>query len=124
MSEQVNQVEDQGINSEQAFDMLPFVADIYDKINFDKYRKDLQKKYTEMKKANKKVDAIDAATDATKYILKNSPKIKEEFFTIVAIAENRKKADVKKQSYIKTMKSIKKIFMDPDLVDFFKEAME
>jgi hypothetical protein len=109
------------INSEQVFDMLPYVADMYDKTKFDDYRKQLAQKY----KGKKKEDvAISAAIDATKFILKNSGKVKNEFFNIVAIAEQKKLEEVKKQSFIKTIKSVKRIFSDPDLVDFFKEAMQ
>lgn len=109
--------EEQAINSEQAFDMLPYVADIYEKTRFDEYRKNLQERY----KGKKNVDGLDPAIDATKYILKNSGKVKHEFFSIVAIAENRKVTEVKEQSYIKTVQAIKKIFSDPELVGFFKE---
>lgn len=123
MTEQIEKIEGRAIDSEQMFDMLPFVVDIYDKINFDKYRKDLQKKYKEKKKENKKVDPLDAAIEATKFILKNSPKIKEEFFNIVAISDRKKVWEVKKQPFTKTLKSIKQIFSDPELMGFFKDAM-
>src|SRR5690625_2798651 len=106
------------LSSEQAFDMLPYVADIYDKTGFDKYRKDIKKKYA----GKKKIDYLDPVVDAGKFILKNSPKAKEEFFTIVAIAENRDVEDVKKQPFMQTLKSIKMIFSDKELVDFFKQA--
>ncbi|WP_051189145.1 hypothetical protein [Halalkalibacillus halophilus] len=114
------QDQEQAINSEQVFDMLPYVADLYEKSGFDSYRKEIRKKY----QGKKNVDSLDPAIDAVRFILKNSNKVKDEFFNIVAIAEERKVEEVKKQSYIKTMRSIKRIFSDPDLVDFFKEAMQ
>lgn len=107
------------ISSEQIFDMLPFVVDIYEKIDFDKHRKDLTKKY----KGKKNIDYLEPAIDGAKIILKNSGKIKEEFFQVVAIAENKDPDEIKKQSFLKTLKTVKSIFSDPELVAFFKEAM-
>lgn len=111
--------EKQFIDSEQAFDLLPYVADIYEKIDLDGYRK----KVTNENKGEKDIDQQQVGIDAIKYVLKNSTKVKEEFFNIVAIAEHKTVAEVKKQSFIKTIQSIKNIFSDPDLVDFFKQAM-
>ena len=116
MSEQ----ELQAISSEQAFDMLPYVVDIYEKLSFDKHIKTIQNKY----KGKKNVDPIYPAIDATKYILKNSGKVKDEFFAIVSIASHKPVDEVKKQSYIETIRSVKRIFSDPELMDFFKQAME
>lgn len=113
-------MENQAITSEQAFDMLPYAVDIYDKLNFDKYRKELVKKY----KGQKTIDYLDPVIDAAKFILKNSGKIKREVFNIVAIAENKKLEEVKQQSFFKTIQTFKKILSDPDLVSFFKEAMQ
>ncbi|WP_209121508.1 hypothetical protein [Alkalihalobacillus sp. BA299] len=118
------QVEVKSIDSEQVFDMLPYVADIYEKTGFDDYRKELKRKYKA--KDVKDVDEfkLAAAIDAVKFILKNSVKVKDEFFNIVAIAEQKKLEEVKRQSFVKTIQSVKKIFSDPELVDFFKEAMQ
>jgi hypothetical protein len=107
------------IDSEQAFDMLPYVTDIYEKIDLDGYRK----KIADENKDKKDIDQQQVGIDAIKYVLKNSAKVKEEFFNIVAIAELKSIVEVKEQSFIKTIQSIKKIFSDPELVDFFKQAM-
>ncbi|TCT23394.1 hypothetical protein EDD68_107108 [Melghiribacillus thermohalophilus] len=107
------------MNTEQAFDLLPHVVDIYDKLDLDQYRKDVQKKYK-----GKKVDQTQVGIDAFKYVLKNSHKVKEEFFQIVAIVEDRPVEEVKRQSFLKTVNSIKKVFTDPELMDFFKQAVE
>ncbi|MDQ0340272.1 hypothetical protein J2S00_003077 [Caldalkalibacillus uzonensis] len=105
------------MNTEQVFDLLPVVVDIYDKLNIDRYRKELQKKYQ-----GKKVDPTEVGIEVFKYILKHSGKVKEEFFQIVSIVENRPVEEVKKQSFLKTMNTIKEIFSDPELMDFFKQA--
>lgn len=107
------------INSEQAFDMLPYVVDIYEKIDMDGYRK----KILEENKGKEDVDTQQLGVSAIKYVLKNSAKVKEEFFIIVAIAEEKGIDEVKKQSFLKTVQSAKAIFSDPELVDFFKQAM-
>lgn len=124
MTEQVkkeSQIE--SISSEQAFDMLPYVVDIYDKIDLNKFRKDITKQYQKQKAIDKKpINPIDVAIDTTKYILKNSPKLKKEFFEIVAIAEKRPVKEVKEQSFLKTISAIKRIFSDPELVDFFRQV--
>jgi uncharacterized protein YwgA len=112
--------EKQFIDSEQAFDMLPYVADIYEKIDLDCYRK----KISNENKGNTDIDQQQVGIDAIKYVLKNSSKVKEEFFNIVAIADLKSIEEVKKQSFIKTIQSIKNIFSDPELVDFFKQAMQ
>lgn len=107
------------ITSEQAFDLLPYVVDIYDKLNMDAYRKELQKKYKD-----KKVDEMEVGIEVVKYVIKNAGKIKDEFFAIVSIIENRSVEDVKRQPFIQTILAIQKIFMDPDLMGFFKQDMK
>ena len=79
MSDQKQENQNQPyIDSEQLFDMLPYVSDIYDKIKFDQFRKELQKKY----KGKKNVDSLDPAIEATKFILKNSGKSKKSSFKL------------------------------------------
>lgn len=107
------------ITSEQAFDMLPMVVDIYDKLDFDTYRKELKEKYE-----GKKADQLTVGIEAFKYVFKNSGKVKEEVFSIVAIAEGKPIDEIKKQSFTKTILTFKAIFSDKDAVDFFKQAMQ
>ena len=108
------------ISSEQAFDMLPYVVDIYDKLDFDKYRKELQKKYA----GKKSVDSLSVGLEATKFIIRNAGKVKDEFFAIVAIAENTTIEEAKKQPFVKTVQTFKEIITDPELMDFFKQATQ
>lgn len=107
------------INSEKAFDMLPYVVDIYEKIDLDGYRKKVVKE-----SKGKEVDLMTIGIDLFKFIMKNSGKIKTEFFSIVAIADDKDVEEVKNQSLVKTMTRIKEIFADKELVDFFKSAMQ
>lgn len=106
------------ITTEQTFDMLPYVVEIYEKIDLDSYRKDIQKKYK-----GKKVNFEELGIDLFVYIMKNFHMAKEEFFQVLSIAENKDVEEIKKQPLSETLNSLKTIFTDKDLMDFFKEAM-
>ena len=106
------------ITSEQAYDMLPYAVDVYEKLDLDAYRKELTKE-----NKDKKVSNLDVGIQGLKYILKNSGKIKDEVFQIVAIADGKTLEEVKAQSIVSTLATFKAIFSDKDLVDFFKSAM-
>jgi len=106
-------------NTEKAFDMLPSVVTLYDKLDLDAYRKKIAAK-TKGKDENDK-EAL--GIDLFKYILKNSTKVKEEVFEIVSIFEDKTVEEVKAQSFIKTVNTIKSIFSDKETMSFFKQAM-
>lgn len=108
------------VNTEQAFDMLPHAADIYTNLNLKEYFKknQVKPKKDEDLTAAKKLAGIDAIA----YILKNSPKAKNEFFHIVAIFEEKTVDEVKKQPITTTIKTIKEIMTDEELMDFFTQV--
>ena len=108
------------INSEKVFDMLPIVVDLYDKLDLDGYRKDIIEKSKGKKDINKEMLGI----DMFKHILKNSAKVKQEVFEIVAIFEDKTIEEVKAQSPAKTINTIKDIFQDKETNDFLKQAMQ
>lgn len=107
------------ISSEQAFDMLPSVVDIYEKLNLDEYRKEL----AENNKGNVK-DKMAIGIQVFKYIFKNSGKVKQEVFEIVAIFDGKTVEEIKKQSFIKTILVFKEILSDQESMDFFKKAVQ
>lgn len=107
------------ITSEKVFDMLPTVVTLYDKLDIDSYRKKLAKENTK-----KKLDSNDLGIEIVKYVLKNSSKVKEDFFEIVAIFDDKTVEEVKLQSFGKTINSIKEIFSDKETVGFFKDAIQ
>jgi len=107
-------------NSEKAFDMLPSIVDLYDKLDLDGYRKKIAEEHKGKKDVNNKALGI----DLFKYILKNSGRIKEEVFEIVAIVEEKSIKEVKAQSFIETINTIKEIFSDEETTDFFSAAMQ
>lgn len=107
------------LTSEQAFDMLPHVADLYDKLNLEDYRKQLKEKYQ-----GKEADDHAVGIEVFKHIFKNSGKIKGEVFHIVAIADGKTVQEIKEQSFTKTIMALKSIFSDKETVDFFRQAMQ
>lgn len=107
------------LTTEKVFDMLPSVVDIYEKLDLDSYRAKLIKENT-----GKKVDKNQLGIDAFKYVLKNSSKVKDEFFQIVAVFQEKTVEEVKAQSFVQTVNTIKDIFSNKDAVDFFKQAVQ
>lgn len=108
-------------NTEKAFDLLPSVVDLYDKLDIDGYKK----KITEKNKGKDKKDISNESLgiDLFKYIFKNSAKVKEEVFEIVSILEEKSVEEIKAQNPVKTMNTIKEIFSNKDAIDFLKQAM-
>lgn len=111
------------ISTEQAFDMLPHVSDIYTNLNIKDY---LQNNATKAKTSNKEEITVLknlAGADLIAYILKNSPKAKDSFFNIVAIVDGKSVEEVKKQSLLQTMSSVKAIMNDSELLGFFTQSV-
>lgn len=107
------------VTTNQAFDMLPTVVTMYDKLDIDGYRKKLKAE----SKGKKDVSASVIGVDLFKYILKSSGKIKEEVFEIVSIAEDMTIEAVKAQDFTKTIKTMREIFTDKDTTELFKQAI-
>jgi hypothetical protein len=114
------------ISTEKAFDMLPYVADIYEKVDIKSYVKKKNKKIKskQTKKDITEEDMTDFGLDMFAYIIRQSPKVKKEFFEIVAIIEDKKVEEVKKQNFGKTIKTIKGLYEDAETMDFFKSAVK
>ena len=106
------------INTEMAFDMLPAVVDLYDKLDIDVYIK----KMSEENKG-KKLDEKSLGINLFKFVLKNSSKVKNEVFEIVAVFEEKTVEEVKSQNFMLTIGTFKAIFTDKEAVSFFKQAM-
>lgn len=106
------------ISTEKIFDMLPNVVDIWDKLDIDGYRKKIAGE-----NKGKKVDSEAIGINLIKYILVNTPKVKGEVFSMVAIFEDKTVEEVKAQNFGKTIKTVKDIFQDKELMDFFKQAV-
>jgi len=107
------------ISTEKAFDMLPSVVDLYDKLQIDDYRK----KIAEENKG-KKLDQMTSGINLFKFVLKNSAKVKEEVFEIVAVFEEKSVEEIKAQDFMLTINTFKEIFSDKDAVKLFRSAMQ
>lgn len=106
------------ITTEKAFDMLPIVVDLYDKLDIDGYRK----KMAEENKG-KDLDQMTMGINLFKFVLRNSSKAKNEVFEIVAAFEEKTVEEIKAQNFISTMNTFREIFSDKEAVSFFKQAM-
>lgn len=107
-------------NTEKAFDMLPSVVVLYDKLDIDGYRK----KIVEENKGKQDVNTELLGIDLFKHVLKNSAKVKQEVFEIVAVFEDKTVEEIKEQSFVKTINAVKAIFTDTETTDFLKQAMQ
>jgi hypothetical protein len=108
------------INTEKAFDMLPYAIEIFEKLNIQSFGKKLREKYN----GQKNVDQMAVGIEVFLFIAKNSSKVKAEVFNLVAILEGKSAEEVKKQSFATTLSSLKLIFSDEELLSFFKSAMQ
>ena len=113
------------IDTEKAFDMLPHAVEIFEQLDIQAYGK---RKAEEYKKKNPGKDIKEMQSeigiDIIKHIVKSSQKVKQEFFSIVAIAAGVDLETAKKRPLAESMQTFKEIFMDKDLLDFFKGAMQ
>lgn len=112
------------IKTELALDLLPYVIGIYEKLDLKAVGARILQ---QVKKENPHLTAgdINAAVGekVIVYVIKNVPKVKDELFAMVALVSGISLDDAKAQSLVKTMDAFKKIFSDPELLAFFKEAM-
>lgn len=119
MENNETETENNYITTEQAFDMLPMVVSIYDKLEFKKYTEEVRAK----NKNKKNVDATAVGLDIFMYIIRNCQKVKEEIFEIVSVIDHKTVEEVKNQNILITFQSFKRIFENEQLKDFFKQAM-
>jgi len=59
-----------------------------------------------------------------KFVLKNSAKVKEEVFEIVAVFEEKSVEEIKAQDFMLTINTFKEIFSDKDAVGLFTQAIK
>ena len=89
------------MNSEKLFDVLPYVVDIYEKLDFEKIQNDVKEINTK-EKNEKAIEKV--GMKIIMHVLKNSAKVKEEFFGIVAIMQDKTIKEVKEQNFKETIK--------------------
>jgi len=102
------------ISTEKAFDLLPYMVDIFDKLEIKEYVKD-NKGSTD--------DAEKAGYELILYVMRNAPKVKDEVIKVVASIEEKPEKDIRKQSIFVTVKSFKELLEADGVLDFFSSAM-
>lgn len=112
------------ISTEQAIDMLPYAVDIFEKLDIQNYVKENKVDIKGKNKTEIEAEQQKLGIKMVTYIVKNSKNVKEEFFNIVAIAEEKDVEEIKKQPLLTTINGLKEILNDKDLMSFFKSAMQ
>lgn len=111
------------ISTEKAFDLLPYAVEIYEKLKVDNYIKATRKKIEIEKKQGKETDQVTAGIDLFKFVLGNLNKVKDEVFHLLATIEDKTVEEVKEQSMAVTIKSLKELLSNKELMELFKSAM-
>ena len=106
------------LTTEKAFNLLPSVVVLYDKLGIDDYRK----KMAEENKG-KELDQTTLGINLFKFVLKNSGRVKNEVFEIVAVFEEKTIEEIREQNFMSTINSFKAILSDKEAVSFFKQAI-
>ena len=113
------------ISTEKAFDMLPYAVDIIEKLDIQEQGKRI---FEDLQKANPDRPAEEVQKEVgiaiMKYIAKNLPKIKEEFFQLVAIASDVDVETAKARPLAESIQTLKDVFLDAELLGFFKAAVQ
>ena len=104
------------ITTEKAFDLLPAVAEIIEKLDLKKY-------ITENQTKNEK-QLEQKGLDLVLHIIKNTGTIKTEVFEVLAIVQDTTVEEVKSQPASKTIKQFKELLSDKELMSFFKSAVQ
>jgi len=103
------------ISTETVFDVLASVATIYEKLDFETWRKNL-----DVKGKTQNQVGVELFT----FLLKNAGKIKNEIFDVVAILDGKTPDEIKAQPFSVTMASLKLLMKEPEIADFFKQAVQ
>lgn len=111
------------ISTEKAFDMLPYAVEIYEKLKIDNYIKATRKENEIQKNQGKRIDEITAGIDLFKFVLKNINNVKEEVFYLLSVIEDKEVKEIREQSMIVTVKGLKELLTNKELVELFKSAM-
>ena len=103
--------------------MLPHAVSMIEKLDMKGYilnNKELLN--AKDKEASKKI--MDSkGFDFVMHILKNTGKVKTEVFEILAIVQDKPVEEIKAVPFGKTIKQLKELLQDTELMSFFKSAM-
>jgi hypothetical protein len=101
------------MTSEKIFDLLPYVVDIFEKLDLQKFIE-----------GNKDKDANALGNAVIMHVAKNSGKVKKEFFTAISIIKDITLEEAYKLPFSELIATLKELGKDPELLVFFKLAVQ
>lgn len=107
------------ITTEKAFDVLPFVGDIADKLKLADEVEKMTKKFN-----NNKTGQMSAGIQLSTFVIRNIGKVKKEVFEILSIIDNKTTKEIREQDIQVTIKRVMELVTDAKLMELFKSAME
>lgn len=110
------------LTTEQCFDMLPYVADIIEKLGLEKVIEE-SREQVKKSKASKDEKSREMGYKVMVHVVKKSSECKESFFPMLAILMDTTEEKAKQSSIGDTIKALKQIFEDTEVMDFFREAV-
>ena len=111
------------ISTEKAFDMLPHAVVMIEKLDMKSYILN-NKEFLNAKEKDDAKKIMDAkGFDFVMHILKNTGKVKTEVFEILAIVQDKSVKEIKAMPFGETIKQLKELLQDTELIGFFKQAM-
>ncbi len=111
------------LTTEKAFDCLPYVADIFEKLNLqnelDKMREEVMKTKGKKEERQRKMGMA-----FIMHIVRNSPQCKESFFPLMSVIMDCTVEEAKLKPVGETVGALKQLFADEDLMGFFNSAVQ
>lgn len=101
------------ISTKKAFQIMPFLANILDKIHFKEFFAEVSAEQGEEK----------AGIDFTIFLMKNVDKCMGDVCNAVAILEDKELKAVEEQDVFETLDTLNELFKNEKLMAFFGSAM-
>ena len=112
------------ITTEQAFEILPHVIAIIEKLDVQAKATSVGEKFAKKYPDKKPSEYMNEAGVAVIVaVSKELPKVKDEVFEVIAVVQGCTVEEARKQRFTKSIKVFKEIFQDQELMDFFTEAV-
>lgn len=112
------------ISTERAFDMLPHAAAILERLELEKVGARL---LAETRQAQPELagEALQMAVGLAiiKHVLRHSAEVKEDFFALLAAATGSAVGTAKARPLAEQLQLLRDIFLDPELMSFFRRAV-
>ena len=109
------------LNTEQVFDALPYVAEIFEKLEIQSTLAEMRK---EVKGENTAEKQNELGEKLILHVVKNIGRCKDSFFPFLAIICECTEEEAKKKSVAETLTALRAIAKDEELMSFFKSAIQ